>query len=820
MTSRGLISAAVLCAVSLVFTSPMDAQTTGAYKRIKVIEEFTSTTCGPCALAAPALNAVTDISKDVVSIRYHVPIPVAGDPWYAMNPVDVDGRMAAYGVNSAPFILIGGKTQLGITGDLNTNIANLSAALNSVPPTSFVRVTVTQSGPKIIVKVKADRALTNATLQFFTVTRSMQWNTVPGTNGEKAFEDIMLKMYPDSKGTTLSLAANEEKTFEFTPKLGTGTEWGGKQYFTAFVQDNAGEILQAGVTQTSTTPPDYSYPAASAATSTVTGGKYLRVDRDAQSTSTLVVSNPSSTSVTIDLTVDNVDALAQAGMAVSIAPSTLTIPAGGTANAVTTVTGPDRSIYVSISRSFSASDGLGRIIEPVNYLVNGAKAVNYYGLDMWHSPLAQLAAQSSGVYGKDVVYLPFATDVLVNYPMTDFGAAIIGFDYFKRTEMRGNVLAYIEDMLKARKGIWVQSQLSMYTAYLEYPTNAAFDTQRQWYSAVVGIEHVNSLARCQQNANGQVTGLVPFPVKGVAADPIGDGITFSGNGGYSQQAHPYFVWASDMIKLKTGSKAKSVLYCDNDQSHISMIRVEPTYGGRLVYSTVGLEAISTESVRTKLTENVINWLLDAKATVPAITVSASTLNFGNVAVDADKPMTFVVTNTGNAELVITALNLTGTDAASFYVSSGGIIGISPIKVAAGATHTIEVTFSPVVAKNIFGAALNFVSNATTPPVVQLRGSSSVTGVETEVVSETGAIGLTLVGSNPVTDFSSLRISGKGNISVSVVDASGRTVSSLFDGVVNGTETVGITSSTLVSGTYSIVGSNGADRAVLTVVVVR
>ena len=169
MTSRGLISAAVLCAVSLVFTSPMDAQTTGAYKRIKVIEEFTSTTCGPCALAAPALNAVTDISKDVVSIRYHVPIPVAGDPWYAMNPVDVDGRMAAYGVNSAPFILIGGKTQLGITGDLNTNIANLSAALNSVPPTSFVRVTVTQSGPKIIVKVKADRALTNATLQFFTV---------------------------------------------------------------------------------------------------------------------------------------------------------------------------------------------------------------------------------------------------------------------------------------------------------------------------------------------------------------------------------------------------------------------------------------------------------------------------------------------------------------------------------------------------------------------------------------------------------------------------------------------------------------------------
>ncbi len=168
MTSRALISAVVLCAFSLVFASSLDAQTTGAYKRIKVIEEFTSTTCPPCVFATPILNAAAHINKDVISIRYHVPIPVAGDPWYAMNPADADARMNAYGVNGAPFVVVGGKTSIDI---LNNGTNNLNNALNSIPPTSFVRVTVTQSGPKIIVKVKADRLLTNATLQFLTVTR-------------------------------------------------------------------------------------------------------------------------------------------------------------------------------------------------------------------------------------------------------------------------------------------------------------------------------------------------------------------------------------------------------------------------------------------------------------------------------------------------------------------------------------------------------------------------------------------------------------------------------------------------------------------------
>ena len=129
-------------------------------------------------------------------------------------------------------------------------------------------------------------------------------------------------------------------------------------------------------------------------------------------------------------------------------------------------------------------------------------------------------------------------------------------------------------------------------------------------------------------------------------------------------------------------------------------------------------------------------------------------------------------------------------------------------------------FAPTESKNNFGAALDFESNATESATIQLRGASTTTSVETDVVSETGAIRLTLVGANPVTDASAVRVAGQGTMNITVVDAAGRTVATLFTGAVNGQETLSIGAGALASGTYSIVASNGTDRAVLSVVIAR
>lgn len=819
MSSGSLFRSLTLAALMvLVSAGAANAQFTGAYKRIKLLEQFTSATCPPCAQAAPYIEAVVKLENDIISVRYHMNYPAPGDPWNVMNGNHPQVRHDLYGISGIPYLRVGGTMNINPTA----GVAAINNLVSQIPPTSMAKIDVKQVGGKIEVTVKTDRALSGAHLFFSTVQRSVTIanlpSTLPNSNGERTFGDIMMFMYPDAAGTAITQAAGETKTYTFTPAIGSDLTWNKTNlYGIAFIQDDATlEIIQAGASVTNATPNAFDYFEGSKATANLSG-IYERVDRGATATKTIALNNSGATPVTVDLTVSNAEALAQIGMAAEIEPATVTIPANGTATTELKVTGPDRSVFVSIGTSLAATDGLGGMVPNVYYLVNGGKVVNYYGLGNEGAPLTQIAAQSSAKYLKDVVYMPYSTEILTNYPSSEFDAAIFAFDAYW-LNLRGATLTGIENLLKAKKGVWIQTQAGMYAAFDRYSTNAAFDPTRVWYRTVAGIELSKFEFRANFDANGNPTSLIQFPVKGVTGDPIGGGITFTGNA--ATQDYPYYALGTDIIKLTSGSKAKPVLYYDNNQNNVGMVRVEPTYGGRLVYGSVGSEIIAATASRNALTEKVIDWLLGTEAAAPKIAVSLSSLNFGAVEVDATKEMSFTLTNTGNAELTITDYTLTGADAMSFDITGGGIVNGVPIKVAAGGTHVVKVTFAPTTKKTIFGAVLAFVSNAADAPTVRLGGSSTVTSVETEVVSETGAIGLSLAGANPVTDNSAVRLTSNGNVTVTVVDATGRTVSTLFDGAVNGTETISLASSTLTSGTYSIVATNGADRAVLTVVVNR
>ncbi len=819
MSSGSLFRTLTLAALMvLVSASALNAQFTGAYKRMKLLEQFTSATCPPCAQAAPYVEAVVKLENDIISVRYHMNYPSPGDPWNVMNGTHPQVRHDLYGISGIPYMRVGGTMNINPTA----GIAAINNLVSQIPPTSMAKVEVKQVGGNIEVTVTTDRALSGAHLFFSTIQRSVTISnlpsTLPNSNGERTFGDIMMFMYPDAAGTAINQAAGETKKYTFTPGVGSDLTWNkANLYGIAFIQDDATlEIIQAGASVTNDTPKAFDYFEGSKATANISG-IYERVDRGATATKAISLTNSGSTPVTVDLTVTNAEALAQIGMAAEIKPSTITIPANGSASTELTVTGPDRSVFVSIGSSLAASDGLGGMVPNVFYLVNGAKVVNYYGLGNEGAPLTQIAAQSSAKYLKDVVYMPYSTEILTNYPSTEFDAAIFAFDAYW-LNLRGSALTSVEDLLKAKKGVWIQSQAGMYAAFERYLTNAAFDATRVWYRTVAGIELSKFEFRANFDANGNPTSLIQFPVKGITGDPIGGGLTFTANA--ATQDFPYYALGTDVIKLTSSSKAKPVLYYDNNQNNIAMVRVEPTYGGRLVYGSVGSEIIASTTTRNTLTEKVVDWLLGTDAAVPKIAVSQGTLNYGAVEVDQTKELSFTLTNTGNAELSITDYTLTGADAISFDITGGGIVNGVPIKVAAGGTHVVKVTFAPTSKKTIFGAALAFVSNAADAPTVQLRGSSTVTSVETDVVSETGAIGLTLVGANPIADNSAVRLTSTGSVTVTVVDAAGRTVSTLFDGTVNGSETVAIASSTLTSGTYSIVATNGSDRAVLTVVVVR
>jgi hypothetical protein len=815
-------SIAVAALVLVIAAGSASAQFTGKYKRYKLLEQFTSATCPPCAAASPFMETVVKLENDIISLRYHMNYPAPGDPWNVLNGRDPSVRHDLYGISGIPYLRVGGTLNVNPTA----GVAAINNLVSQIPPTSMAKIDVKQVGGKVEVTVTTDRALSGAKLFFATVQRTVTIANLPQTlsnsNGESKFGDIMMFMYPDANGTVINQGAGETKTYTFVPGFGSGREWNpANLYGIAFIQDDATlEIIQAGASVTSTTPAAFDYFEASSAKATISGF-YERIDRGATAEKIVTITNTSSAPVTVDLSVSNSEALNQVGMSAELVPAKVTVAGNGTASATLKVTGANRSVFVNVNAAVAATDGLGGVVPPVYYLVNGAKVVNYYGVGGdAASVLTQLSAQASAKYGSDVVYMPYATEILTNYPMNTFSAAVFPFEG-AWTNLRGATLSSIENMLRAKKGVWIQTQAAMYAAYDRYgpgkQSASAFDASRTFYANVVGVAFDKFEFRGNFDANGNLTSIITFPVKGTAGDPIGNGITFTGN--QATQDYPYFALGTDVMKLTTNSKAKSVLFYDNLPGNIGMVRVEPTYGGKLVYGSVGPEMIATESVRNNLTERVFDWLLGAETQSAKIAASVSTLNFGTIAVDGTKELSVTLTNTGNAELEITGVNLAGADAIAFDVTDGRPVNGNPIKVAAGATHRVTVMFAPTESKNNFGATLDFVSNASESPTIQLRGASTTTSVETEVVSETGAIRLTLVGANPVTDASSVRIAGLGTMNVTVVDAAGRTVATIFNGAVNGQETFSIGAG-LASGTYSIVASNGTDRAVLSVVVAR
>ena len=76
-----------MIAITIAF-SAFNSMAQNSFKRLTVIEEFTSATCPPCVAASQALLQVVKMSNNIVSVRFHMDWPAPGDPWNLANPTD------------------------------------------------------------------------------------------------------------------------------------------------------------------------------------------------------------------------------------------------------------------------------------------------------------------------------------------------------------------------------------------------------------------------------------------------------------------------------------------------------------------------------------------------------------------------------------------------------------------------------------------------------------------------------------------------------------------------------------------------------------
>jgi hypothetical protein len=168
-------------------------------QHVPCFEEFTSSTCSPCAsfhtTFVPWCNNNAD---DMVLVKYQMNWPGNGDPYYT---AEGGVRRNYYGVTWVPWLVLDG-------GFVNTNVSEIQQRFNTSlaePGLGDIVSSFTQEGTTMNINATflpyAD--FPNAVIHIIVFEYITTGNV--STNGETEFEHVMMKMIPNANGTNVSL---------------------------------------------------------------------------------------------------------------------------------------------------------------------------------------------------------------------------------------------------------------------------------------------------------------------------------------------------------------------------------------------------------------------------------------------------------------------------------------------------------------------------------------------------------------------------------------------------------------------------------------
>lgn len=222
-----------------------------------LFEQFTSSTCAPCAAEAPAVNALLNANNtnsegtSVVAIKYQMNWPSPGnDPSY--NP-DGNTRRTYYGVSGIPYFSIDGVESTDDQQSLDAAIAK--------PAIMSLDVSYTLSGDTVTATaVVTPYANISATTKLHIGVIEDYYNYPGAATSQKDYYYVQRKMLPNGNGNTISpltegVAKTVTQSYKFTvatPTQGSYNLWvgTGNVSVVAFIQDNASKkVFQAGVAQ-------------------------------------------------------------------------------------------------------------------------------------------------------------------------------------------------------------------------------------------------------------------------------------------------------------------------------------------------------------------------------------------------------------------------------------------------------------------------------------------------------------------------------------------------------------------------------------------
>jgi Secretion system C-terminal sorting domain/Outer membrane protein Omp28 len=231
----------VLICVVMMLGLSLDANSQAVRKVL--FEEWTSSTCGPCASNNPVLNAFIEGHIDTITaVKYHVGWPVPGnDPMYLHNPTESYDRRYYYGVNAVPWLTVDGVLNdiwpFTIANFQNAMTTRLGVATPLAVTVTDLRIPGDSNKATVVVNILSNLPAGSYYLRVMAVEKKVIYTSPPGTNGETIFPEVFRKSFPNSLGTSLPVTAGTY-TYEFRYKI--HPVWVDSMIYTiAFVQNDA-----------------------------------------------------------------------------------------------------------------------------------------------------------------------------------------------------------------------------------------------------------------------------------------------------------------------------------------------------------------------------------------------------------------------------------------------------------------------------------------------------------------------------------------------------------------------------------------------------
>ncbi len=187
--------------------------------RYALFEEFTNSSCPPCAAQNPGFeaNILNPNPSTVRQISYHVNWPSPNDPMYLADETDINSRISFYNVTGVPdVVLMGNVKENGPSAFTQSDVDDITSQTSPVK----VRVSDVDNGTShtvtvVISSVGAPPAGTFK-LRNVIIERNYNWSN-PGGNGETYFPNVCRKMLPSATGDDITLASmGSDVTFTYT----------------------------------------------------------------------------------------------------------------------------------------------------------------------------------------------------------------------------------------------------------------------------------------------------------------------------------------------------------------------------------------------------------------------------------------------------------------------------------------------------------------------------------------------------------------------------------------------------------------------------